>query len=514
MYRIGELSKLCKIPVKTLRYYDGEGILVPDKIDPYTGYRYYSAAQLMTCNRILALKELGFTLEEIKKQLYSEKRIDTLDLITIKERELRDIIVQTEQRLKKLSEIKRGITTGEEYLVDIINRKMNGFTVISLRKIFKTKREAIEQIEEMKKWLPANVIGKKSIIINYEIEYTSNYFDLEVCLEITGQIPTQGKYIQRCIETPFDVLTLACKQDELEQSYDLLTKEVEQTHAQVVGPFYEVYHEGNTVELSVPIWPLNAHSNIRHIDDIDIPFEEDQEVVGYWDVVDCVPTKTHFNPNKVKYSGEKVFKEFYFLPKGERYWCFSWTKGYLMYQSSEGTTCNRYEICKINDEIYMYLEMKGGEYIYQGGQPEYLILKQINNKEYKVSELAVKDEIDYKFIVDEEILGKWVSVDFLENKTEFVPNQKKFLGVLWCEWLLFEVDGTFRGKYNGREIYFPERFVWTKGCKIDLKESIAEDYHIERLNNQDYLFVMCKNGDYIYGGRQPWYWVFTRELTS
>ena len=69
MYKIGELSKLTKIPVKTLRFYDNEGILSPDKIDEFTGYRYYSASKISDCYRILAFKELGFTLEKIKTHL-------------------------------------------------------------------------------------------------------------------------------------------------------------------------------------------------------------------------------------------------------------------------------------------------------------------------------------------------------------------------------------------------------------------------------------------------------------
>ena len=68
MYKIGELSKLSKIPVKTLRYYDREGILHPDYIDPSTNYRYYNAIRLSDCYRIVALKELGFRLYEIQKR--------------------------------------------------------------------------------------------------------------------------------------------------------------------------------------------------------------------------------------------------------------------------------------------------------------------------------------------------------------------------------------------------------------------------------------------------------------
>ena len=56
MYKIGELSKLCNISVKTLRYYDAEGLLIPDEIDKFTGYRYYSASKLEDCYCIIALK--------------------------------------------------------------------------------------------------------------------------------------------------------------------------------------------------------------------------------------------------------------------------------------------------------------------------------------------------------------------------------------------------------------------------------------------------------------------------
>ena len=64
MYKIGELSRLCRIPVKTLRYYDNEGLLVADEIDRFTGYRYYSAACLrvseMTGSRKLCLERILF----------------------------------------------------------------------------------------------------------------------------------------------------------------------------------------------------------------------------------------------------------------------------------------------------------------------------------------------------------------------------------------------------------------------------------------------------------------------
>src|ERR687888_245597 len=65
MIRIGEFSKLVQVPIATLRYYDQLGLLKPVAVDRFTGYRYYSASQLPQLHRILALKGLGFSLEQI-----------------------------------------------------------------------------------------------------------------------------------------------------------------------------------------------------------------------------------------------------------------------------------------------------------------------------------------------------------------------------------------------------------------------------------------------------------------
>ncbi len=61
MLKIGEFSKLSRVSIRLLRQYDEAGLLAPASTDPFTGYRYYSEAQLPTANRITALKEMGFT---------------------------------------------------------------------------------------------------------------------------------------------------------------------------------------------------------------------------------------------------------------------------------------------------------------------------------------------------------------------------------------------------------------------------------------------------------------------
>ena len=65
MVRIGVFARLSEVSIKTLRYYDDIGLLLPAFVDDWSGYRYYTLDQLPRLYRILALKDLGFSLDEI-----------------------------------------------------------------------------------------------------------------------------------------------------------------------------------------------------------------------------------------------------------------------------------------------------------------------------------------------------------------------------------------------------------------------------------------------------------------
>src|SRR6266511_4168157 len=76
MFRIGDFSKLTRVSVKALRFYDEVGLLKPTYVDRDTGYRYYSATLLPRLNRILAFKELGLSLAEIIHLLAGDLPVD------------------------------------------------------------------------------------------------------------------------------------------------------------------------------------------------------------------------------------------------------------------------------------------------------------------------------------------------------------------------------------------------------------------------------------------------------
>jgi DNA-binding transcriptional MerR regulator len=78
MFSIGEFAGLGRMSVRMLRHYDAIGLLRPAHVDAASGYRFYTAAQLSRLNRIIALKDLGFTLQQV--QVILDEKVDVTEL--------------------------------------------------------------------------------------------------------------------------------------------------------------------------------------------------------------------------------------------------------------------------------------------------------------------------------------------------------------------------------------------------------------------------------------------------
>src|SRR5262245_35033716 len=89
MLRIGEFSRLSQVTVKALRHYDDLGLLKPSVIDRFTDYRYYTLDQLPRIHRIMVLKELGLSLEQIVQIMTTELPLDQLKgMLVLKQAEM------------------------------------------------------------------------------------------------------------------------------------------------------------------------------------------------------------------------------------------------------------------------------------------------------------------------------------------------------------------------------------------------------------------------------------------
>jgi len=135
MLKIGEFARVGQVSIATLRYYDQCGLLKPNALDPDTGYRYYSFNQLTRLNRILALKELGFPLEQIIRLLQEDLSLEQLrGMFTLKQAQTQQMIEIEQARLTRIAARLRQIEQeGIMPVYEVLLKQVDPLLVASVR---------------------------------------------------------------------------------------------------------------------------------------------------------------------------------------------------------------------------------------------------------------------------------------------------------------------------------------------------------------------------------------------
>lgn len=241
-------------------------------------------------------------------------------------------------------------------------------------------------------------------------------------------------------------------------------------------------------------------------------FVDDKDVIGKWEIKGTYAVmedfiQNIFCDNSGFYGGE--IKYLYFLPNGEEYWGYSWTKGFFICNAYlSGYIYNEYKIEEKADGTYMLITMRENE-ICRGGKPTYLLLKKVDNKKYSAEEIARKDDIDKPFINDERIIGKWKAHSFLCNKGEF-PQDEEPIEDLYFKEIEFFPDGKCRCVYEDEVFEGVDKLSWTKNYLLRKWNWSACEYEIRFFDNKEYMIIEWKSGDYRYGGYDTNYYVFIR----
>lgn len=204
MFKISEFSKLSQVPAKTLRFYDQIELLKPAYTDPQSGYRYYNSEQLLDLHRILAFKDLGFTLEQIK-QLLNDKvsTVEIRGMLRLKQAELHSLIQSEMERLRRievrLEQIERQSDGLSHY--EVVVKKVEPLLVATLKET--TSRASIpglfEEIDEYLKWngIPIPVTH---IVMWYGCSECESNIDLEIACPIPRKLQDTARF--RTVELP------------------------------------------------------------------------------------------------------------------------------------------------------------------------------------------------------------------------------------------------------------------------------------------------------------------------
>ena len=114
MITIGDFAKLGRVSVRMLRHYDSIGLLTPSRTDPHSGYRFYEVDQLERLNRVVALKDLGLRLDEVRRIVDDDLTgSDLRAMLRLRQVELESQIRHDQHRLARV-EARLRLIEGEE----------------------------------------------------------------------------------------------------------------------------------------------------------------------------------------------------------------------------------------------------------------------------------------------------------------------------------------------------------------------------------------------------------------
>jgi DNA-binding transcriptional MerR regulator len=155
MFKIGVFSRISQVPVATLRFYDEVGLLKPMRLDSFTGYRYYAADQLARLNRILALKDLGFSLEQIAHLLDEDLPTAQLrGMLRLKRMELQQRLQDEQARLARVEARLRQIELEESMPThEIVLKHVDPLTVARVCTVVPAHRNVSWLFDELRAYL-------------------------------------------------------------------------------------------------------------------------------------------------------------------------------------------------------------------------------------------------------------------------------------------------------------------------------------------------------------------------
>lgn len=274
MLRIGDFAKIARVSVKTLHHYDDIDLLKPKLIQAATGYRYYSIDQLPRLNRILALKDLGFTLQQIRSILNENlSPTEIRGMLRLKEAELANLIQEGQERLERIKVRLQQIEREDiRHDYDILVKPVASQAIISARKAMPITNDSFRQCQELANevytWINrlGCTVSGSWFSLYYEVESQNERIDIEIATEVEPSLLAKAVALpsERIMAYELPGGTMACllyqgQYDGLWDAYLSLASWMEASGYRGAGPYRCVYlripRQGGEplTELQVPI---------------------------------------------------------------------------------------------------------------------------------------------------------------------------------------------------------------------------------------------------------------------
>ena len=253
MIKIGEFSKLVQVPVATLRYYDQVGLLKPVEIDQWSGYRYYSVVQLPRLHRILALKGLGFTLEQISVVLDEGLTPEQIrGMLRLRHAQLSQHLAEVQNQLLDV-EVRLDQIEREDQLprYDVMLKHVQPTLVASVRAILPAHSDSGSLFGEVYDAIGPHVAaalgphpgqGGQTMVLWYDTEFKDREVDGAAAFILRCPVPEQGR--MRVHELPAATVAATVHHGSyatIGQAHEAILTWIEANGYRIAGPDREVY---------------------------------------------------------------------------------------------------------------------------------------------------------------------------------------------------------------------------------------------------------------------------------
>lgn len=273
MLKIGDFSKIARVSIRMLRYYDQIGLLKPAYIDVASGYRSYSIDQLQRLNRIIFLKDIGFSLNEITNLIDDNISIEEMKIMLLKrQNDLKNEISMAQLNLTMVNERLKALENESEIpKYDIVVKSTESYAVATFRTIVPHMSEMdtycynlYSKLYKELKNLKISAIGPE-ITYYYNEEYCEMDLDMEVGIIIQGDFAEIDKIKEsnltfKKLETELKVASLIYNGpfEGMEVAVIELLKWIGSNNWEIIGPLREIHlsgpaHSGDLVETNAVI---------------------------------------------------------------------------------------------------------------------------------------------------------------------------------------------------------------------------------------------------------------------
>jgi effector-binding domain-containing protein len=193
--KIGEFSRVGQVTVKALRVYEEMGLLTPEGVDDWSGYRIYSPSQLPRLYRILALKDLGLSLEEIRLLLEKEPTPEQMrGMLALKSAQIQTKLEEDRRRLALVENLIERIEKENEMPnYAVIVKDVADTNVVSIREKLPGYVAVGTQLMKLGKYFETNRVFPSGppFTIYHDREYKETDVDVECAFPVAGNAPEQ-----------------------------------------------------------------------------------------------------------------------------------------------------------------------------------------------------------------------------------------------------------------------------------------------------------------------------------